>query len=78
VYQQNDWIDYLSLAAFAYNNYLNEILQIIPYQTLIGYHPHISIDVGDNAFKGEASAAKQRIQQLIEMRKQLELRLKEA
>jgi hypothetical protein len=42
----------------------------------MGYHPHISIDVGDNAPKKETPAVKQRIQKLIEIRKQLELRLK--
>jgi hypothetical protein len=40
------------------------------------YYPHILIDVGENAFKKEAPAAKQRIQKLIETRKQLELKLK--
>jgi hypothetical protein len=35
------------------------------------------IDVGDKALRKEAPAAKQRVQQLIEMRKQLKLRLKE-
>jgi hypothetical protein len=42
----------------------------------MGYHPHIFIDVGDNAPKKETPAIKQRIQELIETRKQLEFRLK--
>jgi division protein CdvB (Snf7/Vps24/ESCRT-III family) len=36
------------------------------------------MNVGDNALKKEAPVAKQKVQQLIEMRKQLEFRLKEA
>jgi hypothetical protein len=36
------------------------------------------IDVGNNASKREAPAAKQKVQQLIEMRKELELKFKEA
>jgi conjugal transfer/entry exclusion protein len=35
------------------------------------------MDVGDNASKKKAPAAKQRIQQLIEMRKQLKFKFKE-
>jgi hypothetical protein len=42
----------------------------------MGYHPYISIDVEDNAPKKKAPAAKQRIQKLIETRKQLELKFK--
>jgi hypothetical protein len=70
------WIDYLNLAAFAYNNSFNETFQITPYQILIGYHPHIIMDVGNNAFKREAPTAKQKVQQLIEIRKQLEFKFK--
>jgi hypothetical protein len=33
------------------------------------YHPYIFIDVEDNAPKKKAPAAKQRIQELIEIRK---------
>jgi hypothetical protein len=44
----------------------------------MGYYPYISINVEDNAPKKEAPAAKQRIQKLIETRKQLEFRFKEA
>jgi hypothetical protein len=44
----------------------------------MGYHLYILMDVGDNASKKEAPAAKQKIQQLIEIRKQLELKFKEA
>jgi hypothetical protein len=41
------------------------------------YHPHISMNVENNDPKKEAPTAKQRIQKLIEIRKQLEFRLKE-
>jgi hypothetical protein len=44
----------------------------------MGYHPHILINVGDNVFKREAPIAKQRVQQLVEMRKQLKLKFKKA
>jgi hypothetical protein len=42
----------------------------------MGYHPYILIDVKDNAPKKEASTIKQRIQKSIEIRKQLEFKLK--
>jgi hypothetical protein len=41
------------------------------------YHPYIFMDVGDNVPKKEAPATKQRVQELIEIRKQLEFRFKE-
>jgi hypothetical protein len=40
------------------------------------YHPYMLIDVEDNVFKKKTPAAKQRIQKLIEIRKQLEFKLK--
>jgi hypothetical protein len=40
------------------------------------YHLHILMNVEDNASKKKTPATKQRIQELIEIRKQLELKLK--
>jgi hypothetical protein len=41
----------------------------------MGYHPHIPIDVENNASKKKTPITKQRIQKLIETRKQLKLKL---
>jgi hypothetical protein len=35
----------------------------------MGYYPYMFINVEDNALKKEAPAAKQRVQELIEIRK---------
>jgi hypothetical protein len=43
----------------------------------MGYHPYMFIDVEDNALKKKAPTTKQRIQKLIEIRKQLEFKFKE-
>jgi hypothetical protein len=42
----------------------------------MGYHLHIFINVRDNTSKKKAPIVKQRIQKLIEIRKQLEFRFK--
>jgi hypothetical protein len=44
----------------------------------MGYRLYMLMDVGDNAFKKEAPAAKQRVQQLVEIRKQLKLKFKKS
>jgi hypothetical protein len=43
----------------------------------MGYYPYMLINVRDNALKKKAPAVKQRIQKLIEIRKQLKFRFKE-
>jgi hypothetical protein len=43
----------------------------------MGYHPYIFMNVENNVPKKKTPIAKQRIQKLIETRKQLEFRLKE-
>jgi hypothetical protein len=44
----------------------------------MGYHLYILMDVGDNVSKREAPVAKQKVQQLVEMRKHLKFKLKKA
>jgi hypothetical protein len=36
---QDDWAQYLPLAEFAHNNWLNESPHESPFQVLMGYHP---------------------------------------
>jgi hypothetical protein len=44
----------------------------------MGCHPYISMNVEDNAPKEKTPTAKQRIQKLIETRKQLKFKFKKA
>jgi hypothetical protein len=36
---QDDWVQYLPLAEFAHNNWLNKSMHESPFQVLMGYHP---------------------------------------
>jgi len=38
-YQQDDWVDYLPLAEFAFNNLVNSSMQQTPFFANLGYHP---------------------------------------
>jgi hypothetical protein len=40
-YQQEDWVDYLGLAEFAYNNAASDATKISPFFANYGYHPHL-------------------------------------
>ena len=41
-YQQDDWVDYLPLAEFAYNNAAHEGSRVSPFYANYGYHPTFS------------------------------------
>ena len=38
-YQQNDWVNYLPTAQFAFNNAKNTVMQEMPFFTNYRYHP---------------------------------------
>ena len=38
-YQQDDWVDYLPLAEFAFNNLVNSSMQQTPFFANLGFHP---------------------------------------
>lgn len=38
-YQQDDWVDYLPLAEFAFNSSVNSSTQVSPFYANLGYHP---------------------------------------
>jgi hypothetical protein len=42
-YQQDDWMEYLSLAEFAYNNTLHASTQQTPFFSNYGYHPKLDL-----------------------------------
>uniref|UniRef100_A0A670IJD3 Gypsy retrotransposon integrase-like protein 1 n=1 Tax=Podarcis muralis TaxID=64176 RepID=A0A670IJD3_PODMU len=44
-YQQDDWVDHLALAEFAYNNAVNASTQQTPFQASYGYHPRLFPEV---------------------------------
>ena len=42
-YQQDNWVDLLPLAEFAYNNAPSATTRVLPFFTNKGYHPNISV-----------------------------------
>jgi hypothetical protein len=63
-----NWAKLLPAAEFAYNNSKNTTTQISPYRALYGYDPELQFD---NVTKGEAPAARDRVERLHELRERL-------
>lgn len=42
-YQQDDWVDYLPLAEFAFNNSTNTSTNVTPFFANLGYHPSFDV-----------------------------------
>ena len=70
--EQMNWANLLPTAMFAYNNSYNHSLQMTPFKCVFGYDPELRIDVADDVPKGEIPSAKERVQRLYELRKQLQ------
>ena len=46
-YQQDDWVDYLALAEFSFNNSVNSSTQQTPFYANFGYHPTFDISISE-------------------------------
>jgi len=75
---QTAWARLLPLAQFAYNNSRNHITGINPIRLLYGFDCEIRVDVADNVTERRIPAAKDRIETLYQLRRELRLRLVEA
>ena len=42
-YEQNDWVDLLPLAQFAYNNTVHATMRISPFYAMYGMHPRMHL-----------------------------------
>ena len=54
-YQQDDWVDYLALAEFVFNNTVNSSTQQTPFFANIGYHPNFDITITDHTTNPSAT-----------------------
>jgi hypothetical protein len=45
IYQQDDWLDLLSQAEFAYNNTTHALTGISPFFANYGFHPRFSLEI---------------------------------
>ena len=46
-YQQDDWVEWLLLAEFAYNNSQQSMTGESPFYLLMGHNPHLDKDITD-------------------------------
>ena len=44
-YQQEDWVDFLAMAEFAYNNSIHASTKVSPFFANYGFHPRFSISI---------------------------------
>ena len=72
-YQQDDWVDFLPLAEFAYNNATHTSTQVSPFFANYGFHPRFSISIPANSVNPSAES---RARTLQEVHRDLSLELR--
>lgn len=74
-YQQDDWVNYLALAEFSFNNHVNTSTQQTPFYANLGYHPDFKIKLTERTTNPVATDLANRLQ---EIHKELHLELEQA
>jgi hypothetical protein len=75
-YQQDDWVDFLHLAEFSYNNSIHSSTGYSPFFANIGYHPRWSMIKDPEISKNPA--AEDHLHQLQDIQRKLSLHLHDA
>lgn len=55
-YQQDNWVDYLALAEFAFNNSINSSTRQSPFFANFGYHPTLELSISERSTNPSASS----------------------
>jgi hypothetical protein len=63
-YRQDDWVDYIAMAEFAYNNHVHSTTKHSPFYASRGYHPHAIITKIETSQVPKADELAERIQKL--------------
>src|SRR5882672_5555600 len=58
-YQQDDWVDFLPLAEFAYNNTSHLATMVTPFFANKGFHPKLEVSLVSDAAHSVASNLKE-------------------
>ena len=61
-YQQDDWVDYLALAKFVFNNTINSSMQQTPFFANIGYHPNFDIVITERSTNPSSTELAERLE----------------
>ncbi len=75
-YQQDDWVRWLRMAEFTYNNACHSSLEVSPHYALTGRDAELDVELAPMV--PEVPAARDRAEALADMRKSLATRLQEA
>ena len=76
-FQQNDWVELLPMAEFAYNNSKHASTQMSLFEAMQGYTPRMSFEEPAN-FKAKSKSAKEHAEELAELMKVLKANLAHA
>src|SRR5579862_7939740 len=76
--RQDDWVEWLEQAEFAYNNSVHASTGRTPFYAMYGYHSEFTWDVADDIPEGEAPAARRRAAAINAEREKLKERLRQA
>ena len=69
---QDNWVELLPFAEFTYNNAYHEAIQMSPNQARYGINLDIHQGVEDEPTKGDIPAARERVERIRDLRKELE------
>jgi len=75
-YRQDDWVTWLPIAQYAYNNSTHASTGTSPFFALYGYHPQLERTAEDDVPGGEVPVAKNHAEALLDMRKDIETMVK--
>lgn len=77
-YQQDDWLYWLPMAEFSYNNSTQSSTGMTPFFAMYGYHPTADVDTSEPTIPGQAPNASLLTEELETLRKDLASRWAEA
>ena len=74
---QDDWLDWLPMAEFIYNNMMFEIMKISPFLANSGQHPHMEFEPSTNTSQSHYQAIQvQEANEFVQIMSDLEEYLK--
>jgi Chromo (CHRromatin Organisation MOdifier) domain len=77
-YKQDDWVYWLPMAEFSYNNSVQATTGMTPFFAMYGRHPEIDVDLSEPTEVGLAPSARATAEEFNEIKVELALRWKEA